>query len=289
MNILKFHLKWKNGRIIIDATINQRKGKFVFDTGSTESYLDIKVNNLRRAGYTITQYEGQPFATNYYSLNKIMFGDIKVKTRSYVINRSDVLTRCQNEGYNGILGALTFEGYWCELSFSKSKIILHKEKPDYFTKHSEVMILNKYNTDFFIPVKIDNEMFYFDIDTGAPAGLYFPDGLIRIKNRDEYQEVISNDPVDTYHLVKTGSITILDETYTDMSVMTNSPYSARADKAYHDFGLLGIDFLKNYDFLFDFRDLREGKSTGLYFKPILPVNKRNYGVYSFIHCCPVES
>ncbi|GHU84470.1 hypothetical protein FACS189473_1930 [Spirochaetia bacterium] len=141
--------------------------------------------------------------------------------------------------------------------------------------------MNKYNADFFIPVIIDGETFYLDIDTGDPYGIYFPDSITRIKKTDEYQEIISDERVtDKYHLVKTGSITILDETYTGLSVMTNSIYSVGTDPVYSDLGILGLDFL------FDYRDLREGKASGLYFEPNTPIAERNYGFFSFIKNVP---
>jgi hypothetical protein len=274
-------------RIIIEAIVNSKKSRFVFDTGSTESYLPIKTANLSRYGHAITPYKGKNTTVQIYNLTNIIFNNVELKTHSWVINRSDFITRAQNDGFDGILGAGVFEGYWCELSFSKSRIILHKEKPDYFTNFSTVKILNKYNADFFIPCIIDGETFYFDIDTGATAGLYFPDGLTKFKKTDEYREIMSSDPkAEMYHLVKTNLIRLLDEVYTEYFVMTNSPYSARNDEAYNDFGVLGIDFLKYYDFLFDYRELREGKSTGIYYRPNTPIEERNYGVYSFITEAP---
>jgi hypothetical protein len=45
-------------------------------------------------------------------------------------------------------------------------------------------------------------------------------------------------------------------------------------------GMLGINFLKYYDFLFDLRNLRRGKTTCLYYKPNTPLNERNYGFFS---------
>ncbi|MDR2477980.1 MAG: hypothetical protein LBD48_01560, partial [Treponema sp.] len=49
---------------------------------------------------------------------------------------------------------------------------------------------------------------------------------------------------------------------------------------------MGIDFLKYYDFLFDYRDLREGKSTGMYYKPNTPLEERDYGINGFIKSVP---
>jgi hypothetical protein len=133
----------KNSRIGVEATVNGKKGMFLFDTGSTESYLDIEATNLSQYGHTITPYKGQQVSVPVYNLRKITFGNTELKTRSWVINQSDLITGKRNDGFDGILGSGIFEGYWCELSFSKRKIILHKEKPDYFSNFSPVKILNK--------------------------------------------------------------------------------------------------------------------------------------------------
>jgi hypothetical protein len=61
-------------------------------------------------------------------------------------------------------------------------------------------------------------------------------------------------------------------------VLTNSPYSDKTDGR----GLLGIDFLKYYDFLFDYRDLRKGQAAGFYLEPNTSLEERDYGIYSFI-------
>jgi hypothetical protein len=286
-NYVEIPFVFEDKRIIVESIINGKKGRFIFDTGTTESYIDIKTINLSRAGYCITPYNGQQISVPYYNLNKITFGSTKIATHSWVVNRSDFITKSKKEGYDGILGSMIFEGYWCELSFSKNKIVLHKEKPDYFTSFSEVKILSKYDADFFIPSVIDGETYYFDIDTGAPAGIYFPGGLAKKENREGYQEVITTDTEPSiYYLVKTGSIHILDETYTNCFAMTNSPYSVRNDSAYNNLGILGVDFLKYYDFLFDYRELRNGRSTGMYYMPNIQVEKRDYGIYNFIYKVP---
>jgi hypothetical protein len=223
-----------------------------------------------------------------YNLNRITFGDVVLKTHSWVIKHSDSITKRKNEGYDGILGSRVFEGYWCELSFSKNKIILYKERPEHFTNFSPVKILSEYDADFYIPTIIDGKTFYLNVDTGMPWAISFPDGLVKIKKSNEYREIVSDEEAGAYHLVKTDSIHILDETYTGLSVMTNSIIAARrnGDDAYNDLGLLGIDFLRYYDFLFDYKNLREGKSAGLYYEPNTPLENRNYGFFSFIKEAP---
>jgi hypothetical protein len=277
----------KNDRILLDAGINGKKGRFVFDTGTTESYFDIDTANLLPVSYTKIVYEGRPVTALIYALNRITLGGTELKTRSWLITRSDILDSVKKEGYDGVLGIRIFEGYWCELSFSKNKIILHTEKPEYFASHIPALILNRYNADFHIPLTIDDRIFYFNLDTGVHDGIYFPDGITQFKKVDEYWKILSDEEVSQYHLVKTGSVHILDETYRGVSVMTNSFLAKRwNDASYNDIGLLGIAFLKYYDFLFDFRELRKGKTTGLYYEPNTPIKERNYGFFSFIEAPP---
>jgi hypothetical protein len=119
----------ENNRIIVDAIVNGRKGKFIFDTGSTESYVNTRTINLLPRAFTLTPYNGKRKIVLIYNLNKITFGDIELNTKMWLVKRSGIIKRTEQEGYDGVLGSRTFEGYWCELSFSKSKIILHKGNP----------------------------------------------------------------------------------------------------------------------------------------------------------------
>ncbi len=173
-------------------------------------------------------------------------------------------------------------------SFSKSKIILHKKKPDYSWHNAHAQILfGKYNADFFIPVEIDDNTYWFDLDTGSSGGIYCPDTIILGKLPTEYYRAVSTDrDVSHFYLIKTDSVTILDETYRDKIVPANSVYSVRVDTSYKDLGVLGLEFMKYYDFLFDFTDLSKGKTSGLYFTPVCPVDERDYGRYAFIDNVP---
>jgi hypothetical protein len=49
----------ENNRIVVEATANGKKGRFVFDTGSTESYIKIETINLQQDGLGITSYKGE--------------------------------------------------------------------------------------------------------------------------------------------------------------------------------------------------------------------------------------
>jgi hypothetical protein len=278
----------ENNRIVIEAIINGKKGRFCFDTGSTESYLDISSKNLLSTSYTTTIYQGKPKNVLIYHLNRIRFGETELKTSSWVITRSDSVINAKKNGYNGVLGNRIFEGYWRELSFSKNKIILYKKKPEHYKNHLPVKIESKYDADFYIPSIIDEEKYYFNIDTGLFHGIYFPPGIVKTKRPDEYREILSREEVGQYYLVRTKLIKIFDEVYADTMVMTNSYIAHRRknNQAYNDRGILGLEFLKYYDFLFDYRDLRHGKTTGIYYAPNTPMKERDYGFYSFLKEIP---
>ena len=278
----------ENDRIVLEAVVNGQKGRFVFDSGSVYSHLGVSARNLFPAGYRKEDYKGKEKTVIVYSLNKIRFGDTVVKARSWFINRSDLITLVKDyEGYDGILGIRTFEGYWCELSFSKQKIILYKEKPIAYGKYAPLKMLP--NSVLYLPITIDNTEFYMNIDTGSYRAILFPNDIILYKNKNECREIVSNERVKQYYLVKTNSISILDEIYTDMSIMTNS-YIEQTNNlntiSHNDRGIIGINFLKYYDLLFDYTELRKGKTAGMYYRPIVSLQERNYGFFSFIKEAP---
>ncbi|MDR0877679.1 MAG: hypothetical protein LBN21_06475 [Treponema sp.] len=277
--------------LLIEATVNGTKGKFLFDTGSNSSCFG-NVKNLYPVGFSNTQWVGRKEFRLMYRLNKITFGDTVVKTKSAVSARPDLVKNLKDNGWDGLLGCMIFEGYWVEISYSKRKIILHKEKPDYFSNHSPVVIPNKDDPHFCIPITIDDKIFYLSIDTGLNCAFLFPGGVISGRNSNEYREIVSNERVEQYHLVKTNEIKILDETYTDISIMTNSYFAPNAISqkqsiiSFDDVGLLGNTFLKYYDVLLDCRELRKGKTTGMYYEPNTPLAERNYGFFSYIKNVP---
>jgi len=245
--VIPFSLE--NNRIVLDAYIHGQKGRFVFDSGIMHSNIGINARGLFPIAYTKRIYNGKLSTVLVYSLNKIKFGDIDVKARSWLINRSDVIKYIkEDEGYDGILGIRTFEGYWCELSFSKNEIILYKEKPKHFTMYSSIKMLSKYDA-FYLPITIDDKIFFMNIDTGLQHGFLFQNDIINYKKDTELKTIISSEEIEKYYLVKTNSIFVLDEVYNDMLIMTNS-YSAQRRNfvSHNDMGLIGINFLKHYDF-----------------------------------------
>jgi hypothetical protein len=279
----------QGGTMLVYATMYGRSGLYVFDTGASASYLDIDPKGLFPSRLGRIADNGKLKLVLTRALNKISFGGVALRTRSEVITPSSAAVNIKKRtGYDGILGIGVFEGYWCEISFSKSKIILHREKPDYFTNFSPVRKINRVNYDFLIPAAVDGADIHLEVDTGLPYGIFFPEAAARNKSSGERREVVSINEVEQYHWVKAREIHILDETYTDRYIPTNSYFAARSphDKGTDGIGLMGIDFLRYYDFLLDCRELRKGKTAGLYYEPNTPPEDRDYGVFNLARDTP---
>jgi hypothetical protein len=184
-----------------------------------------------------------------------------------------------------MLGFRIFAGYWCEISFSQSKIFLYKEQPVHFTKSAPVEMIDKYY--FCIPVTVDGETLPFCIDTGLPDAMLFPKSAINRKDSADYAKVRSNDRVRDFYIVKTNTVSVLDETFIDSSVLTNSYMtqnnSASKKAVDTDFldtiGLVGVDFLRNYNLLLDLTDIRHFKTGVLYYEPSRLFEENDYGSY----------
>ena len=118
-------------------------------------------------------YFENPEKVNYYYLPEIIIEGVRLKGVS-VITRTTASLRnrtLEPEGLDGVLGITIFEGYWCELSFSKKKIILHKKKPARFEKFVPVTLEGCF---FCIPVDVGERRSPFIVDTGAQECIFLP-------------------------------------------------------------------------------------------------------------------
>jgi len=280
----------ENNRIILYAVINGQAGRFAFDSGA-----NVSVANIRRfpgifpidLGRSVI--DGVLRIVPVYRVNSIQFGDVVVNARSRLITRDDVVTRAiENENIDGILGINVFEGFWVELSFSRNKIILHKEIPANFISASSVpLIANGTIPMLYLPINIDNREFLMLIDTGAPHALYFPNNIINFIDDEDKTKIVSLLEAGDFYLVRTNRINILDVVYYNKLIMNNSYIVERTRNPSHAYkGIIGIDFLRHYDFLLDYRDLRKGRTTGMYYIPITFPEERCYGFFSFLSGMP---
>ncbi|MDR0707049.1 MAG: hypothetical protein LBF60_04115 [Treponema sp.] len=244
-------------RIAVNAKINGKSGKLYWDTGAAVSLFDGDFRNLEFSRTEMMSfYFENPEAVDYHYLPEIIIDGVRLKGVSEIVRTTANLRSrtLEPEGLDGVLGINVFAGYWCELSFSKKKIILHKKKPARFEKFVPVILEGNY---FCIPVDIDEKQSPFIVDTGA-QGMYFPSSLI-VGNTENEKILL---PRGILHLVRTNKISIFDEIFENKAVVTNSIWNMSGPR-----GLVGVEFLKNYDLLFDFTTL-PSSASGLYYKRI---------------------
>jgi hypothetical protein len=277
--IIPFALE--GNRIVINAVVNGVKGRYFWDTGAYETITTVFIKNLPIV-------ENDPF-TNYtrrYIKDGIVINGHRLKTKSIITNLSENMPRVKvwesilkNEGFDGALGYYIFSGYWCELSFTESKIILHKNKPEKFLYSA-----NGYVTEWGHPcisVHINNTYLYtFVVDTGSPVAFSFPRKFFQgIKPADHreiltvytlYNEVL--DVFETHYEIPVHSISLLDDVLIEKYIITS-------DDPFDDMGTIGIEYLQYYDLLFDITFNNEPKSNWhlweLYYMPRFPDLDKN--------------
>lgn len=265
----------ETNRIVITAVVNGTKGRFFWDTGAAVSLADCNFKNLdfsHRESFVWSFFGSVLEEFDFYYLPEIIIGGVKLKTKTEIAKISEVLkvNILETESLDGVLGINVFAGYWCELSFSKNRIILHKEKPIKFDTFIPAVL---YENKFRILIDVDEKASPFLIDTGDGEGIHFPPSVILGKTKNEYVKILlprikKTVPVNVQdiYLVKTNKILIFDNSFENKTIITDSPIRYDANMA-TTMGNISIEFLKNYDLLFDFTNL-PFSTSGLYYKRI---------------------
>ena len=291
----------ENGFIVLEATINRRTGRFLWDNGANFS---IFPGARRRTGqherwYHYTVIQGERTLVPFYLLESVRFGNNDVRAQSLIIRQiNDFGGRVARlHGLDGMLGNCIFNGFWLELSFSRNEIVLHREKPMRFTNASHAPLRTMHELGrvsdrrLYLPVDINGREFNLLIDTGAWFSFAFPGDIVNHKAPDDVRQITSRMNPWSYYLVRTDSVTILDRTYHNKFIMTNSHVTTRWEdittiRDFTDIGVIGTTFMSYFDFLIDYRNLWYGINEGMFFKPITPPEERNYGFFSFLTDAP---
>jgi len=248
-------------RIIVFASINGIKGKYLWDTGAEISLLNNNncKNKFVENNYLIYSKSNISKMMKFYELNKICIENNIIKSKSLIGKTPNILkNKLKPINADGILGLHIFSGYWCELSFSKQKIILHKNKPEEYIKRKKLKCTDR---GLFIYSKINNKKYELKIDTGCPYSIkindpYFPrrKAIKIFKSSPDYKGF--------YHKIP-ANFNLFNNTI-------NNRYITYTQNK-KDYGLIGFEYLLNYDILFDLNDpLNNGKY--IYFKKTSDLN-----------------
>lgn len=254
----------EGNRIVLEADVNGKRGRYFWDTGSFVSLVNCKTDNLKVAYYGSLALSSASNNLTYYTLNKIKINNKVLYTESEVCKVTDSLQEkvLIPEGLDGLLGINIFEGYWCEVNFEKLKIILTKNKPENFKQSVSTTLENNYLT---ITADIDGIATRFVIDTGFNLTMGFPDSILQKKTKTDIFTVATSEIRD-YSLIHINEISLFNKNISNRYVLTNTPYSQIGISG--GYGVIGLNFLKNYNLLFDLTSLRLLKTTDIYYQPI---------------------
>jgi hypothetical protein len=252
----------EHGQIVVEATINGKTAKYAWSIVSNISVLK-DIDPDWPLFFEPDKYQESAGAKRHYRIEELLIGGVPIRVnQNSLAMESDPYD--DPYGLNGSFGIDVFGGYWCEVSFSKNKIILHSQKPSYFTQSIKGTFDSK--KMLTVPVNIEGR----DYDFLFESGDYFdtvslPISYIRRKSKDEYKRYLSSnrywgdieeaylgEPGETYW-VKTENISVFDDTLRDKVIMA-SPFVA--EFIWYDYGKdigsLSWGLLQNYDLLFDF-------------------------------------
>ena len=276
----------EDGFMIMEATINGKAGRFVFDSGANVSVVpDARMSLPMLPAFVLPG--GRPGFLLKYLVRRVEFANGSVRASSWVIRNAGGLGIPL--GAEGILGNGIFAGYWVEISFSRNEIVLYRQFPERFAEalHSPLAVraMNK----FLLTIGINGREFLLALDTGLNQALFFPGVIAEGMDAADLRPVASTGEIKDFYLMRADSVSIMGRTYSDKLIMGNSYAGARVAANSH-IGLMGTGFLRHYDLLLDYRTLQlsstNDDSAGMFYIPIVAPEERDYGFYSFLDAAP---
>ncbi|MBV8067863.1 MAG: aspartyl protease family protein [Candidatus Eremiobacteraeota bacterium] len=227
-------------RILVDALVNGARGRFILDTGATAIVLDDQFADRARVQLTGGNGEAGTF-----------YGKVKVRTRradtidfgaatlhDVLVDSEDFRARdfrgLDREGYDGLIGYDFFAGAIVKLDVYGSKVTIMDPSSDLDASRGLPLLLDLSRRIPAIPITINRSLVAEALlDTGNPGVAFL-----------------------SYDLAKTHDLRIGSPVCGNLESLTLGPivYSGQS-VCLDNFGgdmLLGYDFLKHFDYVFDF-------------------------------------
>ncbi len=262
--------------IFVDATINGVKGRFILDTGAGGIYVDNAFADRAHLS-TITRGTGGGIGPNPVRIRLRRASTITIggNTLSNVlIDTARFQWHEDNEQPAGLIGYPLFAGAIVNLNTSNQTMqILNPQTATADTSHGVAIRVDLYSKQPVVPMVIDN---HIDVkallDTGnggfvaiSPTlvskrgvpmmatgyqgnAFYHPEDPSAISNYiNSHVEICGvggceTDPCSTITSIALGPI------------VYQSTYACESQSVGGDYILVGYDFLRNFDFVFDYRD-----------------------------------
>jgi hypothetical protein len=250
-------------RVVIYATVNGVEGRYFWDTGCCETITMIPLDNL-----PVVENDRETSYTRRYIKDGIAINGYVLKTTSIITNPSPNMLGVEvyesifkNEGFDGALGYYIFTGYWCELSFTESKIILHKDKPEKFSLSARGYVTTWGNPCINVNINGDIPLTLV-VDTGSPVAFGVPRKFLQFIKPADHREILTvNKSYDnvynvfkTHYEIPVHSMIVLNDVFIEKYIITS-------DDPFDEWGTIGVEYLQYYDLLFDITYNNEPKNN----------------------------
>jgi hypothetical protein len=221
-------------RILVDATVNGVKGTFILDTGSDAIRLDdrfadrAKVETLKGNSAVYTLYDTSKERVR--SVTEMNFGNASLQD---VLVYSDDFERwgyrgLDAKGYAGIIGADFFAGAIVKLDVYDSKMTILDPSSDLSDEKGLPVFVDLSGGQLTVPMTLNDSIKVNALlDTGNPGDVLFSYDLAK-KHEPFEPRTLTLGPIH-YAIGGWGSCCMA-----------------------ADYALLGYDFLKHFDYVFDY-------------------------------------
>lgn len=238
-----FPIKITRDRILVDATVNGVKGRFILDTGADGIYLDdqfadrAKVKILRGTGEAETVAGSVPIRAR--NADTIMLGDatlhnVIVHSQNF---RSEDYRGLDAADYDGLMGYDLFAAAVVKLDVYGSKMTILNPTSDVSDIKGIALIVDLSDSVPAVPMTLNKSVpVNAVLDTGNPGLVFMNED--RLKKNHVSMGFFGCASV---HSLTLGPITYAQQAGCDWGF----PFNTKDV-------LLGYDFLKHFDFVFDY-------------------------------------
>ncbi|HYL27411.1 MAG TPA: aspartyl protease family protein [Candidatus Nitrosotalea sp.] len=228
-------------RLLLDATLNGVKGRFILDTGASSIFLDNKFAD--RAGAPVLKATTEA---------ESMYGVVKTQVRhidSLAIGgstlhnalaysedfRTDDYRGLDWKGYDGLIGYDLFAGAIVKLGIYGAKLTILDPSADLSAERGLPILVDLSEGIPAIPMTFNKSVAVNAmLDTGNPGIVFMSDDIAK-----KHHLLLAS-----LGCTRIESLAIGPITYTDQEVCLGGIFSS--------YMLIGLDFLKHFDYVFDY-------------------------------------
>lgn len=219
-------------RMLVDATVNGVKGRFLIDTGAdaivlTDSFAD-RANTEALKGSGVGYMLSGEYKTRLRRIKALTFGDTTLQNVLAFSQKFD------NDFYDGLIGFDLFAGSIVRLNVYDSTMAILDPNTDLSAEKGLPLTVDISQGIPLVPMTLNKSIpVNAMLDTGSPSIILFGPDLIKKRHLQTFDGCANIDTLSLGPIVYTGE--------------SACEYGVAADNM-----LLGFDFLKHFDFVFDY-------------------------------------